>query len=132
MVMEKRKINERGSNHMKSQLERFMRRKGRQFCAAALCVLMLVSNVATSIGSTGEDSNEVAEFTVDRDSLCVELVKAVERGKTVKNTLEFDGEEADTYAELFDADGTLYKLKPEIKDNASKLSLTVYARLGEE
>ncbi|MGN0986672.1 MAG: VWA domain-containing protein [Otoolea sp.] len=132
MVMEKRKTNERGSNHMKSQLERFMRRKGRQFCAAALCVLMLVSNVATSIGSTGEDSNEVAEFTVDRDSLCVELVKAVERGKTVKNTLEFDGEEADTYAELFDADGTLYKLKPEIKDNASKLSLTVYARLGEE
>lgn len=132
MVMEKTKINERGSNNMKSQLERFMRRKGRQFCAAALCVLMLVSNVATSIGSTGDDSNEVAEFTVDRDSLCVELVKAVERGKTVKNTLEFDGEEADTYAELFEADGTLYKLKPEIKDNASKLSLTVYARLGEE
>ena len=85
MDMEKRKINERGSKDMKSQLERFMRRKGRQFCAAALCVLMLVSNVATSIGSTGEDSNEVAEFTVDRDSLCVELVKAVERGKTVKN-----------------------------------------------
>ena len=121
---------ERRFEGVKTKFKRFLRRKGRKFCATALCVTMLFTNAATSIGSTGDD--ETAEFNVTSESLKEALKSAVETGKTVDNTYEFKGEDAEAYEELFEVDGCLYKLNPEIEDNSSKLSLSVYARVYEE
>ena len=129
--MNKERRKERRFDEMKQKLTHFLHRRGRRFCATALCVTMLFTNVATSIGSTGDD-NDAAEFKITSESLKDALKASVENGEILENEYEFRGTESEAYNGLFEVDGTLYQLKPEIDDDDSKMSLSVYARVYEE
>ena len=55
------------------------------------------------------------------------------KGKPVKeDALTFEGEESEAYETLFQEDGSLFELHPDVKAPDGKVNLKVYARLDEK
>ncbi|MCC8128058.1 MAG: hypothetical protein LIO92_11805 [Clostridiales bacterium] len=112
--------------------ERMLRREGRKLCAVALCASMIIGNMAWPAAAANDTSGEYS-FELSRASLYDALQVAVSEGETVETDLEFMGEWAEDYAELLEADGSLYELSPTIKnkdeDRDKVLDLRVFARI---
>ncbi len=112
--------------------ERMLRREGRKLCAVALCASMIIGNMAWPAAAASDTSGEYS-FELSRASLYDALQEAVSEGETVETDLEFMGEWAEDYAELLEADGSLYELSPTIKnkdeDRDKVLDLRVFARI---
>ncbi|MGN0159316.1 MAG: InlB B-repeat-containing protein [Brotaphodocola sp.] len=115
-----------------SQLVRFLRREGKRYCAAALCVSLIAGHIGNLAAVADDGSSADYEFELDRLDLYEALQEAVAEDQTVENDFQFDGQAAESYESLMEADGTLYELKPEIPDNKGKVSLRVFARLDGE
>ena len=109
-----------------------------------LSVCLCTSMISTSIGSTtalaatapllekNEAEEENQNFVLDREELSEALLKAV-KGKPVKeDALTFEGEESEAYETLFQEDGSLFELHPDVKAPDGKVNLKVYARLDEK
>ena len=109
-----------------------------------LSVCLCTSMISTSIGSTtalaatapllekNEAEEENQNFVLDQEELSEALLKAV-KGKPVKeDALTFEGEESEAYETLFQEDGSLFELHPDVKAPDGKVNLKVYARLDEK
>ena len=109
-----------------------------------LSVCLCTSMISTSIGSTtalaatapllekNEAEEENQNFVLDQEELSEVLLKAV-KGKPVKeDALTFEGEESEAYETLFQEDGSLFELHPDVKAPDGKVNLKVYARLDEK
>ena len=109
-----------------------------------LSVCLCTSMISTSIGSTtalaatapllekNEAEEENQNFVLDQEELSEVLLKAV-KGKPVKeDVLTFEGEESEAYETLFQEDGSLFELHPDVKAPDGKVNLKVYARLDEK
>lgn len=118
--------------------------KGMNQMKRLLSVCLCTSMISTSIGSTtalaatapllekDEAEEENPNFVLDQDELSEALLKAV-KGKPVKeDALSFEGEEAEAYETLFQEDGSLFELHPDVKAPDGKVNLKVYARLDEK
>ena len=118
--------------------------KGMNQMKRLLSVCLCTSMISTSIGSTtalaatapllekDEAEEENPNFVLDQDELSEALLKAV-KGKPVKeDALSFEGEEAEAYETLFQEDGSLFELHPDVKVPDGKVNLKVYARLDEK
>lgn len=127
MGKENLKARKRASNA--SQLVRFLHREGKKYCAIALSASLIAGNIGYIAAAADDGTSNDFEFELDRVSLYEALQEAVLTGNTVDTAFEFAGEEADTYASLLEADGSLYELVPEIEDNDGDVSLRVFARL---
>ena len=130
MSMENLKTGKRGSKA--SQLARFLHREGKKYCAIALCASLIAGNIGNMAVAADDGRSNDYEFELDRVSLYEALQEAVLTDQTVDRSFEFVGEAADTYDSLMEANGTLYELKPEIKDNDGALNLRIFARLDGE
>lgn len=79
-----------------------------------------------------EAEEENPNFVLDQEELSEALLKAV-KGKPVKeDALTFEGEESEAYETLFQEDGSLFELHPDVKAPDGKVNLKVYARLDEK
>lgn len=117
-------------NHRKRN--RLIYREGKKFCAIALCVSLILGNVAGMAIAADGSYRDGHEFEMSRASLYQALQKAVSEGNTVSREWEFYGDEAEEYEELLDPDGSLYELEPEIQNNDGSLKLHVFARVEQE
>lgn len=127
---------------MKYQRFRKSLNRAKRLLAAVIGASMII----TSVGSTTVWAMEVPDirteadeevnseetntsFVFDKEELSQALLKAV-KGKSVKeNALSFDGDEAETYDDLFTGDGYLFELHPEMEKTDDKMDVKVYARL---
>ena len=118
--------------------------KGMNQMKRLLSVCLCTSMISTSIGSTtalaatapllekDEAEEENPNFVLDQEELSEALLKAV-KGKPVKeDALTFEGEESEAYETLFQEDGSLFELHPDVKAPDGKVNLKVYARLDEK
>lgn len=118
--------------------------KGMNQMKRLLSVCLCTSMISTSIGSTtalaatapllekNEAEEENPNFVLDQEELSEALLKAV-KGKPVKeDALTFEGEESEAYETLFQEDGSLFELHPDVKAPDGKVNLKVYARLDEK
>lgn len=116
-----------------SRARKFLNHEGKKLCASALCVSMLFGSVMnTTIAASKETDDDGYEFELSRASLYQALQDAVLNGSTVDEELEFYGSAAEEYSELLAPGGSLYELKPELKDNDGSLKLRVFAKLDQE
>lgn len=114
-----------------TKMKKWLHSRGRRVCAAVLCGSLVLCSVANGqIAALGSKS-DVTDFRLHKVSMYHELEKAVEKGKTVAEDLEFEGEAAGEYEELFAADGSLYELTASAK-KSDGLKLRVFARLDGE
>lgn len=111
---------------------RLIHREGKKFCAIALCVSLILGNVAGMAIAADGNYRDGHEFEMSQASLYQALQKAVSEGNTVSREWEFFGEEAEEYEELLEPDGSLYELEPEIQNNDGSLKLRVFARVEQE
>ncbi|MCD8122283.1 MAG: DUF5979 domain-containing protein [Clostridiales bacterium] len=108
--------------------------KAKRLISAAVCISMLGSSVVNPAMLTYADSEEeVQEFELESEALREAVTEAIADGSLISaEDLGFSGAEEDTYAELFDADGLLYEVKPEIEDTRDadgNLDLRIFVRL---
>ncbi len=119
---------------LRKEAGRFVRRYGRVICAVVLCVCMVVSGFpSVFFKAFASDDDADYYYELERESLWESLVTAVDEGTMFDKELEFYGEYADEYDELFEADGTLYELKnlgyKKDSDRDKVLDLRVFARV---
>ncbi len=125
------------AQNLKTGLNRFshrLREKGRRFCAVLLCASMVISGFPGSFFQAfASDGSEEYYYELDREALYEAVCTAVSEGTTVDKELDFTGEYAEQYAELFDADGTLYELKDleveKDRDRDKVLELRAFVRI---
>ncbi len=108
--------------------------KAKRLISAAVCISMIGSNVMNPVMLSYADSeDEVQEFELESEALREAVREAIADGSLISaEDLGFSGAEEDTYAELFDADGLLYEVKPEIEDTRDEdgnLDLRIFVRL---
>lgn len=115
-----------------STAARFLRREGRKLCAAALCTSLIIGNIANTAVAADKDADKEIEFKLSRGSLYKALQEAVLEGNTVEEELPFEGEEAEAYEALLEADGDLYELTSAVKNRDKDLKLRVFARLDQD
>ncbi len=125
------------AQNLKKGLNRFshrIREQGRRICAVLLCASMVISGFPSSFFQAfASDGSEEFYYELDRESLYEAICMAVSEGTTVDRELDFTGEYAEQYAELFDADGTLYELKDleveKDRDRDKVLELRAFVRV---
>ncbi len=89
-----------------------LREHGRRLFAVLLCASMVLSGFPASFFQAfASDGSEEYYYELEREALYEAVCTAISEGTTVDKELDFTGEYAEQYAELFDADGTLYELK---------------------
>ena len=130
--MERTASRRRKKEGIPSRIVKFLRREGRRCCAAALCVSMVMGNVVQAAVAVEEDTDGTIIYDLDSISLYGALQKAVLDGNPVEKELLFEGEEAESYAQLLGETKDLYELKPEIEGQENGIELRVFARLNQD
>ncbi|MCC8126486.1 MAG: Cna B-type domain-containing protein [Clostridiales bacterium] len=112
-----------------------LRREGRRLASVFLCGALIIGNLsAVPVSVLADDDNDYT-YEIEKTALQGALQTAVSEGNTVNEDLEFAGEHAEEYAELFEADGTLYELElsdeeiDEDDDRDKALDLRIFARI---
>ncbi len=127
----------RKAQNLKKGLPRFGRRlkdRCRRFCAMLLCASMVVGGFpSTFFQAFASIGSEEYCYELERESLCEALLTAISEDMVLSRELDFKGEYAEQYNELFDADGTLYELKDlkieKDRERDKILDLRVFARI---
>lgn len=113
-------------------LRTLLRREGRRWCAAALCVSMIAGNTL-SLAMAAEKSTGSFLFRLDRAALYGALQEAILEDELVDRDFAFEGEMAEEYTLLLNGsgeeEGSLYELNPVIANNDDRLNLRIFARL---
>lgn len=130
--MERTVIRRQKKERIPSRVVNFLRREGRRCCAAALCVSMVMGNVAQAAVEVGEDADGTILYDLDSISLYGALQKAVLDGNPVEKEFLFEGEEAESYAQLLGETEDLYELKPEMEGRENGLELRIFAHLNQD
>ncbi|MCD8221686.1 MAG: hypothetical protein LUD07_05760, partial [Clostridiales bacterium] len=97
-----------------SKAEGRLRREGRRFASVLLCASLVAGNLSVSPVSVLADSDDDYLYEIEREALQEALQAAVSEGNTVSEEMEFYGEFAEEYDQIFEADGALYEL--DVKD----------------
>ncbi|MCD8083106.1 MAG: fibro-slime domain-containing protein, partial [Clostridiales bacterium] len=121
-----------------SKAEGRLRRNGRRLTSMFLCASLVVGNLSVTPIRAWADSDSDNEYTYEIESADLQeaLRTAVAEESTVDEELVFSGEHAEEYAELLEADGTLYELElpddeddEEDRDRDKALNLRIFARI---
>lgn len=109
----------------------FLRREGRRWCAVALSVCMILSNMAGTAFAASAENEDKNLFKLTSDSLYEALQQAVLDKNVVDEEMLFLGKEEDqeAYQKLLELNDDLYELKPEIKNYNKELKLRIFASL---
>ena len=111
-------------------LKRFWNRDGRRLCAAALCVSMVLGNVANTAIAGDEGLNTPYEFKLSSYDLYDAIQTAVSEDHRA-NLKEFQGTAAEDYRAMADS-LDLFELNLSGADHEGALKLRAFAELSDE
>lgn len=111
-------------------LKRFWNRDGRRLCAAALCVSMVLGNVANTAIAGDEGINTPYEFKLSSYDLYDAIQTAVSEDHRA-NLKEFQGTAAEDYRAMADS-LDLFELNLSGADHEGALKLRAFAELSDE
>lgn len=130
--MEK-EISRRQRNTKKpSRIRDFLYREGKRYCAVALSVCLILSNMSNAVLAAEWEDGQETVFKMTRKDLYAALQKAVKEGNTAEDeAFVFQGEKAEDYEKLLGLNDDLYELEPKVKaDHKNKnFNLRIFACL---
>ncbi len=133
--MSKHGLSIRKHDNAVSKLIHFLHRKGKRYCAIALCASLVAGNMG-GLAAIADDGDTVdCAFELDGEKLYEAFQDAIVNGPLDETAFAsgLGGEYTDEYISLLDADGSLYELDVEVEgDDDADVSLRVLARLGDD
>lgn len=119
-------------NKNTQKIVHFLHRESRRYCSILLCASLIFGSIASKAIAADRRETKGYEFSLTRAALYEALQEAVAEGRTVDSKFEFAGDHQEDYEILLEANGDLYELTPEIKENNNSLKLRIFARLDQE
>ncbi|MDO5408656.1 MAG: hypothetical protein Q4F28_15210, partial [Eubacteriales bacterium] len=105
-----------------------MKYEVKQACAVMLCVSMILGNIASTVVAADQNTDKPYEFELKGTELYGALQDAIANDRIADQDWKFQGLAEADYQSLFEKEGDLYQLKPEL-DQDSAVKLQIYARL---
>lgn len=129
--MEREKTRGRTRRKQPSRVAVFLHREGRRWCAIALSVCMILSNMAGTAFAANVENEDNSLFKLTSDSLYKALQQAVLDKNIVDEEMLFLGKDEDQeeYKKLLEMNDDLYELKPVVKNYNKELKLRIFASL---